>query len=90
MRKELVSIIIPYWNQKEFIRHCFEGLFKNTLYPYYEVIVVDAGSNDGGEKIFKEYQRLRKIKYIKNENRTVFARTCNRGTEVANGDYLLF
>jgi len=47
-----VSVVIPTYNRKEFLRECLQSLFLQ-IYPKdaYEVIVVDFGSSDGTSKL---------------------------------------
>jgi len=90
MNEKLVSIIIPVYNGKDYIDNCLKHLFKNTIYPGYEVIVVDDASTDGGGDFLCSFKKTGKIKLIENEENLGFARTCNKGASIANGDYLVF
>jgi len=90
MTKKLVSIVIPVYNGKDFIRNCLEGLFKNTVYPRYEVIVVDDASTDGSIEVLQEFEKQKKIRIVRNDENLGFAKTCNLGASVANGEYLVF
>lgn len=86
-KNPLVSIIIPVYNGKDYIKNCLKNIFKNTQRPTYEVIVVDDASKDGS----KEYLRsLKKVKLIENKQNLRFAKTCNRGASIATGKYLHF
>jgi glycosyltransferase involved in cell wall biosynthesis len=42
----LVSLIIPTRNGLKFLRQCIDSILEKTLYPNYEVLVVDNGSDD--------------------------------------------
>ncbi len=81
-----VSVIIPTFNRRDFLKEALESLFSQT-YRDFEIIVVDDGSTDGtGEMIEKEY---RNIKYIYQENRGPSAAR-NRGIKEAAGEYITF
>ena len=46
MKKPLISIIVPVYNVKNFIRECLASILAQTLTDW-EAILVDAGSTDG-------------------------------------------
>ena len=50
----LISVIIPVYNVKEFLRACVERITAQT-YTNLEILLVDDGSNDGSEAICDEY-----------------------------------
>jgi len=51
----LVSIIMPTYNQKEFIDVAIRSVLAQT-YPFWELLVVDDGSTDGTAEIVCQYQ----------------------------------
>jgi len=83
----LVSIIIPHWNGIDIITECLKSLEKVT-YPNIEIIVVDNNSTDDSvnhiRKIFPN------VIIFENEKNEGYAGGCNRGSEIAKGEYLLF
>ena len=40
--KDLLTVVIPTWNNPEMLKACLESLFQNTQYPL-KVIVIDNG-----------------------------------------------
>jgi len=48
-----VSVIIPTWNSKEFLRQCLRSVFASEFDFDYEVIVIDNGSEDGSPVMVK-------------------------------------
>ena len=64
-----VSIIIPTYNQANFIDKAINSALKQT-YQDFEIIVIDDGSTDDTEEIMKGFKDKR-VKYIKKykENR---------------------
>ena len=82
-----VSIIIINFNQFTLLYNCLNTLEKFINYISYEIIVVDNNSTDGDiELITNEFEN---IKLIKNEKNEGFAKANNRGSEIAEGKYLL-
>lgn len=82
--KDLVSIIIPTYNPKEYLfKKCISSLFNQT-YKYYEIIVIDSGTSN----FVEEYVRNKKIKYYRSEKGVSKQR--NYGLEIAFGNYICF
>lgn len=80
-----VSVIIPAYNCKAWLRDCLNSVFSQT-YKNTEVIVINDGSIENLDDIVSEYKNVR---YIKNSNHGV-AFTRNFGIKVATGDYIAF
>ena len=83
--KPLVSIIIPVYNGSDYMREAIDSALSQT-YDNVEVIVVNDGSNDGGEteRIAKEYGEH--IRYIYKENGGV-STALNTGIKAMKGEY---
>ncbi|MEK7138450.1 MAG: glycosyltransferase [Patescibacteria group bacterium] len=88
MTPKLVSIIIPAWNAKDYIREAVDSALNQT-YPDIEVIVVNDGSTDNTEEILKTYFPNPKFRYFKHENFGL-AYTRNTGLKNANGGFIAF
>ena len=87
MRK--VSIIVPCYNQAEFLPSTLECLSKQTL-SNFECIIVDDGSTDNSATIAEEFARQdARFSVLRKENGgTATAR--NRGLRHATGEYIQF
>lgn len=84
-----ISIIIPVYNVRRYIKYCLDSLVNQT-YKDYNVILVDDGSNDGSEKICDEYcQNHKNFKVVHKENGGVSSAR-NIGIGQADGDYIIF
>lgn len=88
MNKGLLSIIIPVYNVKDYIEKCLDSVL-NQDYKNFEVIVIDDGSTDGGDKICDLYSNNDKITVIHTENRGLAAAR-NLGIKHAKGEYIAF
>jgi len=85
--KPLVSIVIPVFNKWNYTYNCLQSLHENLEGNSFEIIVVDNGSTDGTEKLFK---KIHNVKYIRNDENLGFVGGCNKGAESAEGEYVVF
>lgn len=82
----LVSIITVNYNKLSVTREFLQSIQQMT-YPHYEVIVVDNASSEAGfEKIEKEFST---VTFIRNPLNSGFAGGNNKGIKIAKGDFLL-
>lgn len=88
-KKDLISIIIPVYNAEGHLKTCLESVI-NQSFSQFEIILVDDGSTDNSEKIYRYYeQNDSRVRVIKQQNRGVsYAR--NKGIDNAQGEYILF
>jgi len=82
----MISIIIPSYNQQEYLNDAIESALEQT--EVCEVIIVDDGSTDNSLDIANSYERLREIKVISQVNKGL-ASARNAGIMNAIGDYIL-
>lgn len=89
MKKPLVSVIIPVYNVKEYLKECIDSIL-TQVYTNLEVLLVDDGSTDGSGDMCDEYAELdKRIKVIHQKNQGVSSAR-NRALNVAKGEYVLF
>tara|TARA_B100001027_G_C16246725_1_gene322297 strand:+ start:3 stop:1457 length:1455 start_codon:yes stop_codon:yes gene_type:complete len=88
---DLVSIIIPFFNEDQYFDGCINSILKQT-YTNYEIIIVD----DGSEKKFKDklekYKNLypNLIKLITHKVNKGVSSARNTGISEAKGEYIAF
>ena len=84
--EKLVSVIIPCFNAKKWIRQAIDSCLNQT-YPKIEVIVIDDGSTDSSLEIVKSYGD--KVIWETGPNRgQAYAR--NRGFALSSGAYIQY
>ncbi len=83
--KPFFSIIIPSYNRALLIIKIIDSFLKQT-YPYFELIIVDDGSNDNTKAVFETLKDER-VKYYWIDNRERGAAR-NFGAKLATGDYI--
>lgn len=82
-----VSIIIPVYNKFAYTEACLRSLARVVEPVAFEVIVVDDGSSD---QTWPNLQRIGGIVAERNPQNLGFIGACNRGAELARGDYVFF
>lgn len=83
----LVSVIIPVFNCKKYIRRCLESVLIQS-YKDIEIVIIDDGSTDDSNEIISEYKDNR-IKLYRKENGGVSSAR-NFGITKSTGEFILF
>lgn len=80
-----VSIVIPNYNGKHFLKDCLQSVFSQNIKDQ-EVIVVDNGSTDGSLEYLQAYPEVRVIALERNYG---FCRAVNEGIRAAQSSYVI-
>lgn len=78
------SIIIPTFNEHDYLQKCLHSIKRHTSEPY-EIIVVDNGSIDGTLNLCLH----ERVTFISLPHNVGFPKACNLGLSIASGDALL-
>ena len=84
-----ISVIIPVYNNKKYLRQCLTSI-KEQTYIDLEIICVDDGSTDGAQDIVDEYAADDSRFVVIHEINQGESHARNVGLSVANGDYIAF
>ena len=85
-----VSIIVPMYNNEQFITETIQSVLNQT-YNDFEMLIVDDCSNDKSVSIVESFcKKDARIKLIKLENNSGAAFARNKAISVANGRYIAF
>lgn len=85
---ELISIIIPSYNQAQYLDECLQSVLSQS-YENWECIIVNDGSTDNSEEIIEKWlSNDKRFKYLYKENSGV-CDTKNMGIENAKGKWIL-
>lgn len=86
---ELLSVIVPVYNNKKFLRQCVESICNQT-YTHLEIILVDDGSSDGSADLCNELMvKDNRIRVIHKKNGGAISAR-KTGCENATGEYVTF
>jgi glycosyltransferase involved in cell wall biosynthesis len=88
MHDPLVSVVIPCFNQGQFLAEAIESVLAQT-FPRIEIIVVEDCSSDGSTRELVRGMRFPRTVTILNDTNRGVAVTRNTGVRVARGTYIL-
>lgn len=86
---ELVSIIVPVYNNEEYIGKCLTSLICQT-YKNIEIIVIDDGSNKSTAKICDKFERYNQCIRVYHKPNGGVSSARNLGLKKSNGCYIAF
>ncbi|MDC0529685.1 glycosyltransferase [Candidatus Pelagibacter ubique] len=85
-----VSVIMPYFNKKEFVEASIHSVLSQTFENFEIIIIYDDTSQDDF-KFIKDFEKLdNRIKVLKNINNIGAGRSRNKGIEFSEGEYVAF
>ncbi len=85
-----VSIIVPVYNEEEYVSTCLLSLINQTLDDI-EIILIDDNSTDNSLNILLDYaKKYPNIKVYHNEKNIGQGASRNRGLSLATGEYIGF
>ena len=90
METPLLSVIIPVYNAKDYIKRCLESLINQKLNDI-EIILINDNSDDETLSILKDYEKKdKRIILINNEKNEGAGASRNKGILSAKGKYIGF
>lgn len=88
MKKPLVSVVIPTYNDQEYVEDAIKSVLSQT-YGNIEILVVDDGSTDNTKDKLNPYINSHDIEYIYQANKGLSGAR-NTGVMSASGEYIAF
>jgi len=87
---ELVSIILPYYKKKLYIKSTINSILNQT-YQNFEILIIDDEISPESKKILNEINMLdKRISILKNTRNTGAGYSRNRGIKKSKGKYIAF
>lgn len=89
MNQPLISVIVPCYNQAQYMDECLQSVLDQT-YQNWECIIVNDGSPDDTEEVALRWvEKDTRFIYLKKENGGLSSAR-NAGIEVAKGEWIQF
>ncbi|WP_418135118.1 glycosyltransferase family 2 protein [Psychromonas sp. GE-S-Ul-11] len=86
----LVSIIIPTKNAKKLVKQCINSIYKKTLYPHFEILLVDNQSDElDSVDYFNVLEAEGKVRLISYDKPFNYSAINNYAVTQAKGDLLV-
>ena len=87
----LISIVVLTYNNLVYNKICVDSILSKTIYPNFELILVDNGSTDGTKEWLHEVEQkqLPNVKIIFIEENVGFAAGNNIGIKETKGEYVV-
>lgn len=90
MKYDLISVIIPVYNNENYFERCIKSVIEQTYFNT-EIIIINDCSIDNVENIILKYKELdKRIKYYKNTKNEGVGYTRNCGISKFTGKYIYF
>ena len=87
--KDLVSIIVPVYNVKDYLEKCVLSIINQT-YKNIEIILVDDGSTDGCGALCDDLLKKDKRISVIHQNNGGLSDARNKGIDNSSGKYIMF
>lgn len=88
MQQPLISVIVPCYNQAQYMDECLQSVLDQT-YHNWECIIVNDGSPDHTEEVALQWtEKDTRFIYLKKENGGLSSAR-NAGIEIAKGEWIL-
>lgn len=82
-----VSMIIPVYNNEQYVRQCVESILGQTLGDL-EVVCVNDGSTDSSKDILHEYEKIDDRVIVIDKENSGYGANLNIGFKRATGEYI--
>jgi N-acetylglucosaminyl-diphospho-decaprenol L-rhamnosyltransferase len=82
-----VSVLLVCWNNRGYLEPCLHSLYQSGLRRTFEVVVVDNGSTDGGQKMLRE--QFPEVRIVQNHRNLGLSCATNQGIRATTGRYVL-
>ena len=88
-KKDMLSIVVPYYNMGQYIDETIEAI-RGTVYPEKEILIINDGSTEPSSiQKLAPYRNMKGIQVIDIENKGL-AHARNYGATQAKGEFLAF
>jgi GT2 family glycosyltransferase len=85
-----ISIIFPSYNGAKYLKKNLDSIKNLKNIDEIELVIIDNNSIDSSLSIIESYKNEINLKLIKNKLNEGFAKACNSGARVCNGEFIFF
>ena len=89
-----VSVVIPVYNEENYIASCIQSVMRQTFQGELECILVDDCGTDSSmevaEKLIADYRGPIEFKILRHDHNRGLSAARNTGTAAAQGEYILY
>ena len=86
-----LSIIVPVYNVENYIRDCFNSIFRQKLNDEdFEVVIINDGTEDNSMTVIADFISQHHNIIIVNQDNQGSSVAWNKGIAIAHGEYILF
>ncbi len=90
-QSDLVSIIIPIYNQPELTTACIASIYQHTATEHFQLVLVDNGSDFTTQTLLQDLTRKHpNVLLVRNAENLNFAHGCNVGYAASTGRIVVF
>ena len=89
MENKFISVLVPAYNQENYIQECVESLLNQT-YDNFEIVILNDGSTDHTGEILEKYRDNPKVRLLYKENERSIAKARNFLMNEIRGEYFIF
>ncbi len=86
MKKDLVTVVIPNYNGRHFLKNCLDSLKRQTFKDF-QTLVIDNASGDGSAEFIKQEYPWVRLEVM--EENLGFSGGVNRGIKLSNTPFVL-
>jgi GT2 family glycosyltransferase len=84
------SLIILTYNNLSLTQQCLESIIDDTIYPNFEIVVVDNCSTDNTPQYLQDFSKQHSnVRVILNDSNRGFSAGMNQGIQAGDGDYVV-
>lgn len=88
MQNDLISIIVPNYNNEKYIEECLDSILSQT-YKHIEIVIIDDASKDNSKEIINSYtKKYKNIKTIFNDQNKGVTKNRDTAIKEASGEYI--
>lgn len=87
---DLVSVIIPFYKKKEFIKEAIRSILKQTYSKIEIIIIYDDNNHEDLRYLTKNFGKNKNVKILVNKNNIGAGQSRNKGIKASKGKYVCF